>query len=145
MNDCDQYCHLLVGLVDRELQPQEATAVNDHLRSCAQCRREYEQLLETSGQLEALAFAEPQDEILRQLWRSPFSRLSRLGGWLLVIGGYAALIGYALFELFISDQEGGWVKVSMAAIAIGFLLLLAQAIRERWKTYKKDPYRELER
>ena len=138
MNDGEKYRNLLVGLADRVLNPQEATAVNDHLRSCARCRRECEQLLEISGKLEVLVFAEPPDEIVRQLWRSPFSRLSRIGGLLLVIGGYAALIGYALFELFTSDQEGSWVKISMAAIAIGFLMLLVQVVRERLKTYRKD-------
>lgn len=145
MNDCDKYQTMLVGLLDRELNPQEAIEVNGHLARCVACREEYEQLRETSGKLETLAFSEPQDEMLRRLWRSPFSRLSRIGGLVLVIGGYAALIGFALFKLFTSDTEEIWSKVPIAAIGIGFVILLIHVIRERLKTYKKDPYREIER
>ncbi len=145
MNNCEKYRNLLVGLLDRELNPQETTEVNEHLMRCAQCRMEYEQLRETSGKLESVTFAEPQDEILRQLWRSPFNRLSRIGGLLMVIGGYVALVAFALFEMFTGGDEGIWFKVSIAAILIGFIILLIQVIRERLKTYAKDPYREIER
>ncbi len=145
MKNCEKYRNLLVGLLDQELSAQEATEANEHLTFCAQCRQEYDQLCETSGKLEAVAFAEPQDEILRRLWRSPFSRLSRIGGLLLVIGGYVALLCFALFEFFSSGEEGIWFKVSMAAIVIGFVVLLIHVIRERQATYSKDPYREIER
>ena len=145
MKDCEKYRTMLVGLLDRELSPQESIEVNEHLARCAECRMEYEQLRETSGKLEALTFSEPQDEMLRRLWRSPFSRLSRIGGLALVIGGYAALIGFGLFQFFTSDTEKTWNKVSIAAIGIGFLILLIHVIRERLKTYRNDPYREIER
>lgn len=145
MNDCEKYRTMLVGLLDGELSPQEAVEVNEHMARCLACRREYDQLRETSGKLEALAFSEPDDEMLRRLWHSPFSRLSRIGGLVLVIGGYAALIAFALFQFFTSDTEKIWNKVSIAAIGIGFLILLIHVIRERLKTYKNDPYREIER
>lgn len=145
MNDCEKYRTMLVGLLDGELSPQEAAEVNEHLARCAGCRREYDQLRETSGKLEALTFSEPDDEMLRRLWRSPFSRLSRIGGLVLVIGGYAALIAFALFQFFTSDTEETWNKLSITAIGIGFLILLIHVIRERLKTYKNDPYREIER
>ena len=36
-------------------------------------------------------------------------------------------------------------KMGLAAVALGFLILLLQLIRERVKTYKTDPYKEIQR
>jgi len=145
MENCEKYRHLLVGLLDKELNPQESAEVNEHLLRCSTCREELERLRETSGKLETIAFEEPSDEVLRRLWRNPFSRISRIGGLLLVLGGYAALIGFALYEFFTSGKEDLWVRVPVAAIIIGFLILLLLVVLERVKTYRKDPYREIER
>ena len=145
MENCEKYRHLLVGLLDKELNPQESAEVNEHLLRCSTCREELERLGETSSKLETIAFEEPSDEVLRRLWRNPFSRISRIGGLLLVLGGYAALIGFALFEFFTSGEEDLWVRVPVAAIIIGLLILLLLVILERVKTYGKDPYREIER
>ena len=46
MNNCERYRHLLVGLLDRELDPKESAEVNEHLMRCPECREEYEKLRE---------------------------------------------------------------------------------------------------
>jgi hypothetical protein len=35
--------------------------------------------------------------------------------------------------------------MGLAAIVLGFLILLVQLIRERVRTYQTDPYKEIER
>jgi hypothetical protein len=145
MNNCENFRYLLVGLLDGELNPQETAEVHEHLRRCSKCREEYGTLRETSEKLEAVNFEEPSDEILHRLWRNPFSRLSRIGGLLLVLLGYLTLIGYAVFKFFTSGNEEIWDKLPIAAILIGFIILFVLVILERVKTYKKDPYRGIER
>ena len=145
MNNCQHYRHLLVGLLDRELNPQETVEVNEHLIRCSECREELARLRETSGKLEAIAFNEPSDEELRRLWRNPFSRISRTSGIFLIVIGYASLIGYSLFVFFTQGKEVIWIKLPVAAILIGFIILFVLVILERVKTYRKDPYREIER
>ena len=143
MNNCEPHKGLLVGLLDGELKPDEARQINEHLTRCAACRKEYEELRETSGKLAAISFQEPDDIILAQVWKSPFSRLSRNTALVMIIGGYAVLIGYALFEFLTSGKEDLLVKTGLATIVMGFLILLVQLIRERVKTYKTDPYKEI--
>jgi anti-sigma factor RsiW len=145
MNNCESFKGLLVGLLDGELTPDETRQVNEHLTRCATCRKEYEQLRETTGKLAAISFQEPDDEVLAQVWKSPFSRLARNTSLVLIIGGYAALIGYGLFEFLTSGKEELPAKMGLAAIVLGFLILLVQLIRERVRTYKTDPYKEIER
>jgi len=145
MKDCGSFKGLLVGLLDGELTPDEVRHVNAHLTRCADCRTEYEQLRETTGKLAAVSFQEPDDAILARVWKSPYSRLARTTSLVLIIGGYAVLIGYGAFEFLASGQEDLPAKVSVAAVALGFLILLVQLIRERVNTYKTDPYKEIER
>ena len=145
MKDCEPFKGLLVGLLDGELTPDEARQVNDHLTRCAACRAEYEQLRETSGKLAAYSLQEPDDVVLARVWKSPYSRLARNTSLIMIIGGYALVIGYGLFEFLTSGKQELPAKVGIAAVAFGFLILLVQLIRERVKTYKTDPYKEIQR
>jgi anti-sigma factor RsiW len=145
MNPCEPFKGLLVGLLDGELTPDETRQVNDHLTRCAACRAEYEQLRETTGKLAAISFQEPTDAVLAQVWKSPFSRLARNTSLFMILGGYAVLIGYGLFEILTSGTKELPAKLGLAAIVLGFLILLAQLIRERVRTYKTDPYKQVER
>ena len=85
MSNCEPFRGLLVGLLDGELTPDETRQINDHLTRCATCRTEYEQLRETSGKLAAISFREPDDAVLAQVWKSPFSRLARNTSLVLII------------------------------------------------------------
>lgn len=145
MSDCEKYKGLLMGLIDGELTPEEANEINAHLIKCAECREEYEQLRETAARIETVSFREPRDKVLKSLWRSPYSRLTRNSGLILVFAGWLALIVYGLFEMFRSGDEPFFPKVAVAAVIFGFIVLLASVIRERIHTYKVDPYKEVER
>jgi hypothetical protein len=95
--------------------------------------------------LRALPYEQPSDAVLAAVWKSPYSRFARNASLALVLGGYALVIGYAMFEFFTSGREALPIKAGFAAILIGFLTLLALLIRERVKTFKTDPYKEIER
>jgi anti-sigma factor RsiW len=143
--NCEPFKGLLVGLLDGELTPDETRQVNEHLTRCAACRADYEQLRETSGKLAAISFREPADAVLARVWKSPYSRLARNTSLVMIVGGYAALIGYGLFEFLTGGKEELPAKLGLAAVTLGFLILLVQLIRERIHTYKTDPYKEIER
>ncbi len=145
MSDCLKYQGLLMGLLDKELTPEETVEVNDHLTRCEACREEYEQIREASGKIEAVSFIEPEDEVLEQLWKFPHSRLTRISGLLLVLGGYLTLIIYAVFEFLRSGEEAVIPKIGVVALFIGCVILLLSVIRERIHTYKVDPYKEVKR
>jgi len=145
MSDCQPIRELMMGLMDGELSPDEKIRVQDHLRRCASCRREYEELRDIEGLLkEAVSLSEPQDEVLRQVWKSPYSRLTRNAGYLMVIAGVAALVLYAAYE-FVTTAELNVPTVAAISIWVGLALLFFSALRERLSTYETDPYKEVER
>lgn len=145
MSDCQPILELMMGLMDGELSPDEKVRVHDHLRRCARCRGEYEQLRDISGLLRELpALAEPQDEVLRDLWQSPYSRLTRSAGWAMVIAGVAVLGLYAAYELF-TKAELNLPTLAAVSIWVGLAILFFSVLRERLRTYESDPYKEVER
>ena len=145
MNACEKYRPMLVGLTDDELTPEEISDVNQHLNRCASCRNEFDDLSKQSEQFELPSFKEPEDVVLEQLWKSPFSRLTRNAGISMIIGGYMALIGYASFLFLMDNNEDALPKMAIAAMIIGFLILLGSVIRERIATYRIDQYKDVER
>lgn len=145
MMECERFKPLLMGLIDGELTPEETAEVNAHLIKCEACRAEYEDLKDTAGQIDTVSFIEPQDEVLRKLWKSPYSRFMRNSGLLLVFSGWLFLVLFALFEIFRSQDEPFLPKIAIAAVIVGFFVLLFFLIRERIHTYKVDPYKEVKR
>jgi anti-sigma factor RsiW len=145
MANCEQYKALLAGLIDGELNAEEAAELNNHLIRCASCRADYEQLRLTENKLEAISFVEVTDEAAKAFWRLPYSRALRNASLFMIIGGYAALLLYGLVTSLIHGTEGLFQRLSVSAIVIGFLILLGLMIVERISTYKSDPYKEIER
>lgn len=143
MGKCDEYKPLLMGLIDGELTPEETIKINEHLNRCAECRAEYEELHETSSKIHSVSFLEPDETILESLWNPPYSHLSRISGLAMVIGGWIALILYILYEAIIRGSGSLFPRIGAAVMVIGFIVLLANAIRERWIKYKLDPYKEI--
>jgi hypothetical protein len=145
MKGCEKYKGLLMGLMDGELTPEENQEIHDHMIKCDACRQEYEALKEAGSKIEKVSFVEPQDEILKKLWKSPYNRLTRYSGIFLVFGGWLALLVYALIEILKDSQEPAFPRIATVAVFLGFFILLFTVIRERIKTYKTDPYKEVER
>lgn len=134
----------IMALLDDELEAAERAALNDHMIRCANCRENHDQLARTLAVLDQVSFAEPGDAVLKDLWRSPVDRFERWAGVALIAGGYAALIGYALYAA-VSEDGPALPRIAIAALVIGALLVFLSVLRERLRTYQNDPYREVER
>lgn len=136
---------LLMGLMDGELTPEDANEVHGLLRKSRALREEYESLLKADQQLKGLSFKEPEDAVLRKLWKSPYSHFAHNAALWMIIGGYAFLILFGLWALIVSGTEGWQVKVPIAAIAVGATVLLFLKVRDRLATHKVDSYKEVDR
>lgn len=145
MSTCIKYKKLLMGLIDGELTSEETSEINKHLNRCSECRKEYEQLMNTGAKIKKVSFEEPQDRVLKNLWKSPFSRFAKASSLFMILIGWLALLIYGLIEAFRQTDEPVFPKIAAAAVFIGFIVLLITVIRERIRTYKSDPYKEVER
>ena len=63
----------------------------------------------------------------------------------MVLGGWLVLVAYAIYEALSSPGEALLPKTAMAVVVVGFVILLVSVIWGRVKTYKSDPYKEVQR
>ncbi|MBN2449183.1 MAG: zf-HC2 domain-containing protein [Lentisphaeria bacterium] len=145
MNDCESMKPLLMGMMDGELTPEQASAVTRHLDRCEACRREFEELRAACDPLRELVFREPDRERLARLWRTPFSRFTYHAGLLLVLVGWLVLVGYAAVAIAGDNKAELPVKLALAGIVVGFVILFANVLVQRLATWRQDPYKEVER
>ena len=141
--NCEAIKPLLMGLLDNELTDTEKIEVNEHLIRCSTCRDELEQLKMVSNNLSAISYLEPDDNVLRKLWKNPLYRFSQIAGILLIIAGNIFLSGYGIYKLIIDKDTDIFYKTTICAIASGVALLLISVIIQRLKTIKHDPYKEV--
>ena len=145
MPDCTKYKHLMMGLIDNELTPEESADVNRHLIRCEICRKEFDALSRSHAKLDAFSFSGPEDGELDRIWKSPFSRFTRNTGLFMVIAAWVTLLLYSLYEFINSGTEPFIPKIAVLGIILGFIILLYSALRDRIRTFKTDPYKEVER
>ena len=55
-----------------------------------------------------------------------------------------ALIGFAAFEIAVDDSESIGVKIALAALAAGFVVLFATVLRQRLVERKTDKYEDVQ-
>ena len=135
---------LLSGLLDGTLTQADEQRVRVHLDDCETCRAQVEQMRRFREAIMSTEFEVPPDDQWSEQPRSAASRLSFGAGWTIVAVWAFALVGYAAWELWTSDEPlvgklivfGGWT---------GLGLLFLGVLLDRLKAMKTDRYREVEK
>lgn len=143
--DCNDARLKLQALIDRELAEDEIPRVIDHMESCYSCRQEYIGFLRLQKKLESGEYPEPPREWFDQLEKNrPRRALSRLG-LILMVGSYAVLALYGLFQALSDGSEEVLPKLLFGGIMGGALLLLAVTFSDRRRESRTDRYKDVKR
>lgn len=132
----------LTRYLDDELAPEARRRVEEHLSRCTECRREAEIMRTMKEDLSELPGRDPAREA--SVWDAVDRRLTRPLGWILLVGGAVAILGMGVWG-FVTAEAPLVEKLGIGAVGLGLALLLASVGRERWKEWKSDPYREVQR
>ena len=149
MNSCNQTnCHsvdeLLSGYLDGELTQQERQRVEVHVGGCQRCSaqlRELGKLRASIGKLQLNGIAE---EEWKQMMNDAVACTARGVGWLLVIGGVLAMVGYIGYEFVLAHAEPALIKWGVGALYLGLAALLLSVLRQRFVARRKDKYKDVE-
>ncbi len=131
----------LMQYLDGELTTQESARVEEHLATCTECRRELAIFGAMKDDLAALNFSHVGGP---SVWAGVRRKLARPLGWILLIGGALAWVVHAVYT-FLTKPGALWEKLATGSIWIGLLLLLLMVGIERYRDWKTDPYREIQR
>ncbi len=142
---CKEYKVLMMGMMDGELTEDESMRLNNHLIRCSSCREELEQLKRTSSKLNGINIKEPDEEIVDKTWRSPYSKLTKNFGILLVIAGWLIMMIYGAYEFIVTKETESIPKYAFVIILVGIAILFIAVLRDRIRSYRNDPYKEVEK
>lgn len=132
----------LMRYLDGEMPPGERDALEAALRDSTELQRELAIYRAMQSDFRDLSFSPPPGD--GSVWGAVNRRLARPLGWILLVGG--ALISIALgVYLFVVSSVGPFEKVAVGAIALGVLLLFGSVVAERYREWRVDPYRDVQR
>ena len=147
---CQDYERLLTGYVDRELSDDQRRQVETHLRQCADCSRQLDELVSIKERLTMIKFKEPSDLELKRYWSGIYNRLERGAGWILVSLGTIVVLSLGAIEMIkemLGDPEVPLLlTIGVVSLIIGGVTLFVSVFRERLSIKKTDKYsREVQR
>lgn len=146
--NCEEAKILLSGLIDGELTLEEKKAVNDHLVSCDNCRKEYARLIRLKEVTDEMKYFDLPDRLWANYWRGIYNRTERGIGWIFFSIGAIILLAFGGWELlqnfFLDDKTPLLLKIGVGASLLGLIILIVSIIRERLYSRAHDRYEEVE-
>ena len=132
----------LMRYLDGELPAEERRALDAAIERSTELRRELAIYRGMQRDFQALSFAPPAPDM--SVWGTVNRRLTRPLGWVLLITGAGLWLGYVAYAFALSPVAP-WGKIAVAALVIGFLILLGTVIADRYREWLTDPYRDVHR
>ncbi len=146
---CEEARILLMGYIDRELQPVDVRRIEDHLAVCVPCRREEQGFRKLGEMTEDMLNEEIPTLDIDAAWETIYRRLERSAGWLLLSAGLILLLGYAgwnmLNDFFLNPEVPLVVRLGTGGALGGGIVLLVSISREVLTKYSSERYREVKR
>ena len=143
--ECTRYQTDGMRLLDDELSMEERLQYQAHVISCETCRRELDSLGRVVRLTDQLRLRVSDDAFWKDYWKSIARRTERRIGFVLLMGGIVAMLGYILWKVLRSPELWTYEGISIAVVLLGLIVIFISVARERYHEHKQDPYREVER
>jgi hypothetical protein len=139
----------MMAALDGEISVEERGELDRLLEQDANLRAEWEKMNRVKDLTSGWTLREPPEEVWGVYWRSVYNRLERGVAWVLVSIGAVILGTWGIWQwirtLFEDQGIPVLIKVALLAVSAGFLILVFSTIREKFFTWRRDPYKEIER
>ena len=146
---CEKYRKLMMGYLDNELSEKEVQLLREHLMICDECRSELHRFQTVKGLADTLNILTPEDKFWDGYWAGIYNRMERGLGWLFMSVGILFLFSGVLLGLFrdviFNPGEPVWLRLGLPVMLLGLAALLTSVVRERFRAYKIERYRDVRR
>jgi len=140
---------LISSYFDSELDEEQKKLVNEHIRQCSECRKEFEEMRKFEEVMGKMELKQPSKEVWKVYWLSVYNRLERSIGWIFLSIGAMILLffgGYKIVEGIIQDANTPlFLKIGILAFMAGIAVLLVSLAREQLFVRKRERYKEIEK
>lgn len=140
----EHYKHLLLKVVDGVASDAEREEFSAHIRSCAECRREYGEFRNLEELMSTVKLKDLSEDARAAYWHSLYNRLERGLGWIFLSLGAILLLGFGAFmlirKLITEPTISLALKIGVGAVILGLIVLLVSVLKERLFVRKYDKY-----
>jgi len=147
--NCEEIKKLMMGYLDGEISEKDKNLVEKHLVECKKCRDEYDSFTQLKEVTDKMKFADLKEDIWAGYWKGIYRRIERGAGWFFLSIGAIILLALGVFQffrnLFLDPSVSFMIKIGIAFLAFGIIVLLVSIGRERIFAFKKERYREIEK
>jgi uncharacterized integral membrane protein len=145
----ERFFYLLEKYLQENLSGNEAKELDDILSKNPPLKEELEEQKRIKEEIKKMQLKNPSGEFWDKYWLRVYNRGERKFAWLLVIIGAVIILSFAAIEAvdqFLKDVQTPLIlKIGIAALTAGIVILLVSVVREKFSTYKKDQYKEIQR
>lgn len=140
---------LMMAVLDGECSDEERRKLDEALASDSPLREEWLKMRRVKEMTGMMQMNEPPEEIWERYWSSVYAKLERGIAWIFVSVGAIVLLSYGVWqvvqELVADPDVPGFIKLAIAAVAIGLVILAVSVIREKWIVGRSERYKDIER
>jgi anti-sigma factor RsiW len=138
---CERFQTDGMKLLDDELNAEEKSRFEEHVRGCSDCRRELKEMGRIVELTDDLRLRPPDEEFWARYWENVFHRVERGTGFVLLVAGVVAATAYAIYVAVTSPDFFTFKGISVAVILLGLVVIFLSVARERYHESKGDPYK----
>ncbi len=139
----DNVKNLICKVVDRTATSEEAKIMNELKENNPEVHAELAAQKKASETIRLFGLPELDDSVRLQFISGVYNKLERKTGWLLSAIGVVLILCYGTYQFVTEPDIDSVYRVGLAAIIIGFGLLLSSVLRVRMKLRKHDKYKEV--
>lgn len=140
---CADVALWLNARLDGECDATQESWLALHVGGCRECAAEWAELERTRLAFATARLREPSDFEREALQRSLGPQILQSAGWVLLTLGVGVLLTYGAYALAVNQEVPLPLRLGLAVLGAGTLLLLWRYGWERWRVRRRDPYRDV--
>ena len=135
---------LMMAALDDEISDSERDELKGLIRGAPDLDVEWRRLSRVKEVTSGMTLQSLPEEVWDRYWASVYARAERGLAWILVSVGTIVLAAYAIWQavaaFFADTSEPLFVRVAVAAVALGGAILVLSVVREKFWVGRQDPY-----
>jgi len=146
---CNEMSLKVMALLDGELDSTEIDFVQNHLKTCDDCRQKFETLNKVKEITGDMKFKKLPEMYWDDYWKNIYNRIERGFSWILISIGIIVVLSFFTWnfidEILSIPDMNPVLKGGILILILGFIILLVSVLREKMMVRKIDKYRKVVR
>jgi hypothetical protein len=138
---CEDAKLKIQALIDKELNENEIEETLAHTESCYKCRNVYIQMLKLDKKLQGVSFPEAEYDWYGAQRKKFLRRIGAFAAKIVILFSFLALFAWGIIELVKDRNTIPIIRISVAALIFGVVVLLFVTMSDRSAEKKHDKYK----